>query len=71
MEQNNTNQIVKVIAIVLGLAVLGYGAYQLYLVAVADATTKIRAGVSEGVQDGVGKSLNPLKAVTNIFGANK
>lgn len=70
MEHNN-NQILKAILIVLGVAVLGYGAYQAYLWAIADATKKIRAGVSEGVQDGVGKSLNPIKAMTNIFGGNK
>ena len=71
MEQNNSNHIVKVILIVLGLAVLGYGAYQAYLWAIADATKKIRAGVSEGVQDGVGKSLNPIGMVGNIFGGKK
>lgn len=71
MEQNNTNQIAKAILIILGLAVLGYGAYQAYLWAVADATKKIRAGVSEGIQDGVGKSLNPIGMVGNMFGGKK
>ena len=71
MEQNNTNQVVKVIAIALGITALGYGAYQAYLWAVADATKKIRAGVSEGIQDGVGKSLNPINMMGNMFGGKK
>ena len=43
-----------------GAVLLGYGAYRLYNVAIADATKKIKQGVAEGVGQGVGKSLNPF-----------
>jgi len=67
MDENLKNMI-KTIVIVIAVAILAYGAYRLYLVAVADATQKIKAGVTEGVEEGVGKSLNPLGMVPKLFG---
>ncbi len=51
--------------------VIGYAAFKLYNAAIADATQKIRSGVSAGISDGVGNSLNPFKAIGNIFGGRR
>ena len=66
--ENILNQLFKALVIIAAVIGLAYGAYQLYNIAIDDATNKIRAGVSEGVQEGAGKAMNPLGMVKGIFG---
>jgi hypothetical protein len=81
-KQNYLNQIIKalLIMLVLGAAIagIGYGAFYLYHfaietyhAAVDDATQRIKSGVSSGVQEGMGKSLNPVRMVKGVFGMGR
>lgn len=58
----------KTIMIVIAIVVLAYGAYQLYQRAVADATQKAKAGVTEGMEEGADKSMNPFGIIPKLFG---
>jgi len=61
------NQIIKWVLVVVLVIVGGYAAYRIYDYLIADATQRIRQGVSEGASEGIGKgvggALNPL----NLF----
>ena len=52
----------------LAIILLSYGAYKLYNYVIEDATKRIKQSVSEGVKEGLGKAVNPLKWPKGIFG---
>ncbi|EKD48812.1 MAG: hypothetical protein ACD_64C00119G0001 [uncultured bacterium] len=60
--------IVVVLAVSIVLGVAGYVGYRFYQYAILDASEKIRSGVAEGVQEGVGGAFNPIKMVKKLFG---
>lgn len=61
-----------ILFLIVGIIVLGYFGYQLYNAAVQDATSKIKAGVSQGVSEGIDNgisgALNPLKLPGKVLG---
>ena len=66
-KQNYLNQVIKAIIIIAALLAACYGAYHLYYfaidayqAAVAHAAQEIQASVSGGIQEGVGKTLDPV-----------
>lgn len=65
---NTSKKIVHGIIILIACIALAYGAYRLYLIAVADATQKIKAGVTEGVEEGAAKAMNPFGIISTMFG---
>lgn len=64
----NLQHTIKTIMIVIAVVILAYGAYRLYQIAVADATQKIKTGVTEGVEEEASKSMNPLGIIPKLFG---
>ena len=60
-----------ILVTIAAVIILGYAAIQIYNAAVDDAAKRIKTGVSEGVTQGVGKSLNPIKMIGGIFGGGK
>jgi ABC-type microcin C transport system permease subunit YejB len=62
-------KLVLIVVTIAAIIIIGYAALQLYNAAVDDATKRIKTGVTQGVTEGVGSSLNPLKAIGGIFGA--
>ena len=66
-----TRKIILFALIVLGLAVGGYIAYQIYEYVASDITTRVRKGVSEGIGEGVGGMLNPVTLPARLLGGGK
>lgn len=64
-------KIIYFIITVAAIIIIGYGAYVLYNLVMDDATKRIKTGVSEGVSEGVGNSLNPIKMIGGVLGAGK
>jgi len=59
--ESGVKKIIITICILGALLLAGYGAYKGYFYLVADATARVKKGVSEGIGKGVGDSINPLK----------
>lgn len=59
-----SKKIIKFLFILAILICTGYGIYQLYHLAIEDATMRIRKGVTKGISD----TINPLKWPKKIFG---
>ena len=56
---------------VAAIIVIGYAAYKLYNAAMDDASNRIRTGVSQGINDGIGKSLNPIGLIGGVLGGKR
>jgi hypothetical protein len=77
-KHNYLKQVITAIIIIVALLAACYGAYHLYYfaidayqAAVAHAAQEIQASVSGGIQEGVGRSLNPVRAVKGVFGIGR
>lgn len=57
----DSKKMIMLILLIVGLIAAGFIAYKVYNLAIADATQRIKEGVSEGVTEGIGGAVNPLK----------
>lgn len=64
-------KLVLVLVTIAALIVISYAVMKIYNAAVEDAANRIKTGVSQGVTEGVGGSLNPVKMIGGIFGGGK
>ncbi len=64
-----TKRLIIIVLVVIALVgIAGFVGYRFYNYAIEDASQRIRTGVSEGVQEGVGGMLNPLNLPGKLFG---
>jgi|GEM_PF-1306040 len=64
-------KLVLILVTIAAIIIIGYAAMKIYNVAVDDATKRIKTGVTEGVTEGVGGSLNPVKMIGGLFGGKQ
>ncbi len=59
------------IFVLTGIILAGFGAKKLYDDVIADATKRIKEGVSKGISKGIGDAINPLKWPGKLISSSK
>lgn len=65
---DSVKKLVMGIILIAVLIFAGFMAVKIYNAAVEDATKRIKQGVTEGVEEGVGGAMNPIKLPGKILG---